>query len=73
MGAAEICMRMAQGDLLNELHRQGTIQSEVFAEIGTFVAASVPIALANKLEPLFVDATHFSKQTTEFFQNRAST
>ncbi len=63
---------MLQGDLLNEVHRQGTVQSEEFAEAGTLVSASVPVALANKLEPLAVDATYFAEQTTEFFQKRAS-
>ena len=58
--------------MLNEVHRQGTVQSEEFAEAGTLIAASVPLALANKLEPLAVDATYFAKQTTEFFQNRVT-
>jgi len=48
------------------------VQSEEFAETGTLVSASVPLALANRLEPLAVDATYFAKRTTEFFQNRAA-
>ena len=61
-----------QGDLLNELHKQGTIQHEDFAAEGTLVAASVPVSLANRLEHLRVDATYFEKQTTGFFRKRAS-
>lgn len=59
-----------QGDLLNELHRQGTVQHEDFAAEGTLVAASVPVALANRLEHLRVDATYFEEQTTDFFRRR---
>lgn len=59
-----------QGDLLNELHKQGTIQHEDFAADGTLVAASVPVSLANRLEHLRVDATLFEKETTNFFRKR---
>lgn len=54
-----------QGDLLDELHRQGTVQQEDFVPAGTLVAASVPAGLANRLRPLFVEKEQFREKVAE--------
>ena len=61
----EIWVKRLQGDLLDELHRQGTIQQEEFAATGTLVAASVPASLANRLGPLLLDASRYERESAE--------
>ena len=55
-----------QGDILDELHRQGTVQREGFVPGGTLVAASVPAALANRLQPMMLEEAQFQRQVEEF-------
>lgn len=56
---------VVQGEILDELHRQGTVQQEDFVPAGTLVAASVPNSLANRLQPLMLEETQFRKEVAE--------
>lgn len=45
-----------QGELLGEIHRQGSVESEEFVEEGTLLEAFVPAPLASRLSSLAVPA-----------------
>jgi GTP-binding protein HflX len=52
----EVLVPYAAGDVLAEIHRDGTIALEEFREVGTYVRAHVPRSLFNKLSKYVVSS-----------------
>ena len=52
MVAVHVLIPYAQGDLVDEIHRTGVVEATEFGAAGTEVRAWVPLALAQRLQPL---------------------
>ena len=48
----QILVPYTRGEIVTEIHRGGVVRSEEFTEAGTRLVASLPLALANRLEGL---------------------
>jgi GTP-binding protein HflX len=52
MVAVHVLIPYSQGDLVDEIHRTGVVEATEFGAAGTEVRAWVPLALAQRLQPL---------------------
>jgi GTP-binding protein HflX len=52
MVAVHVLIPYAQGELVDEIHRTGVVAAAEFGAAGTEVRANVPLALAQRLQPL---------------------
>ena len=52
MTLVEGLLQYSQGGLLNQIHKQGTVELEEHREGGTYLRAYVPPVLAARLRPL---------------------
>lgn len=62
MQQVDLLLPYSAGDLLEECHRTGSVESEDFTESGTRVRATVPYALAGRLRPFAVEGSVISEE-----------